>query len=414
MFLHRTPLLPNLCLIAFASAGSFPGAFAQRPAAPAPTGDGHTWRLKRQEQTAPLTDWRTGQTRTYRMVSMLVPEGWSMTPAPGETFGKIDCANQSSRFLLSSVSPDKSTGVVVLPAQATMWSTNQNYLQQSAAFARQWKASACTIRQPQSFADGLREGASKLMPGAQTGPITPVPELSAALPGIVAGANRQLEPTGAHIDAEAGRIHLTGNLQGHAVEAYMVAMRTIRTTTAPGGGQVFITDYPLVALIFAPPGQLEKNEKLLSTVLASVEVAPEWFEQGQGYVAATIAKIQGAQQEVARIHANMARDNANAAAQQQAIRSNAANYRSNVISAVAANRSAALDHSSQQFSLYMGDQAIYKDPSTGQRVQMSSGYNHVWASTTGNTSDYILTDSPSYNPNGQAGSASWSQMEIQH
>jgi hypothetical protein len=74
-------------------------------------------------------------------------------------------------------------------------------------------------------------------------------------------------------------------------------------------------------------------------------------------------------------------------------------------------RAAALDHSSQQFALHMGDQAIYSDPSTGQKVQMSNQYGHAWASTTGNTNEYILTDSPSYNPNGQAGSGSWTQMK---
>jgi hypothetical protein len=62
----------------------------------------------------------------------------------------------------------------------------------------------------------------------------------------------------------------------------------------------------------------------------------------------------------------------------------------------------------------MGDQAIYKDSSTGQSVQLSSQYNHVWASTTGNTNDYILTDSPSYDPNGRVGSSGWSEMQIQH
>jgi hypothetical protein len=110
----------------------------------------------------------------------------------------------------------------------------------------------------------------------------------------------------------------------------------------------------------------------------------------------------------------MAQDNANATAQQAAIRSDTANYRSNVMSSVARNRSAALDHSSQQFALYMGDQAIYKDPTTGQRVQMSSGYDHVWASTTGNTNDYVMTDSASYDPNGHVGSGRWTQMQMEH
>jgi hypothetical protein len=150
------------------------------------------------------------------------------------------------------------------------------------------------------------------------------------------------------------------------------------------------------------------------TLLSSVQIDPDWTRNAQFYVAALYEKINGAYAQVNRIHQQMAQDNANAAAQQQAIRNDTANYRSKVMSTVAANRSAALDHSSQQFALYMGDQAIYKDPTSGEKVQMSSQYGHVWASSTGNTSDFIMTDSPSYNPNGQAGSASWTQMEVVH
>jgi hypothetical protein len=388
-----------------------PTASPQKASAP----DTQTWKLKRVEQSAPLTDWRTGQTRTYRMMNMLLPDAWTMEPRPGPDFGKIDCADNSSRFLLSAISADKSTGILVVPAQATLWSTNQAYLQQRAAFARQWKSSACTIEQPKALSAALLEAAPKLVPGAQiVGQMQPVPDLSDQMPQIVAGANQKLAASNSHITADAGRLRLTGSLQGRQAEMWLIAMQTVRTDPAPGGGQVMITDYPLLALVFAPPGQLDRNDKLLSAVLASVQVDPEWTDQGQGYVAAVLAKIQGAQQEVARIHANMALDNANAARQQQAIRNGAAQNRSQVIANVAHDRSAALDHSSQQFALYMGDQAIYKDPSSGQQVQMSSGYNHVWASSSGSTNQYILTDSPSYNPNGNAGSAGWTQMEMEH
>ena len=167
-------------------------------------------------------------------------------------------------------------------------------------------------------------------------------------------------------------------------------------------------------MLYAPPGQLDSNDKLLMTLLSSVQIDPDWTRNAQFFVAALYQKINGAYATVNRIHQQMQQDNANAAAQQQAIRTNSANYANQVHSAVAANRAASLDHSSQQFALYMGDQAVYKDPSTGQRVQMSGGYDHVWASTTGNTSDYILTDSASYNPTGQAGSSSWSQMQVEH
>lgn len=123
------------------------------------------------------------------------------------------------------------------------------------------------------------------------------------------------------------------------------------------------------------------------------------------------ARVGRERQQGKAIYANIAADNANAARQQAAIRAGAQQYSYDVHNSVAANRSAAFEHSNQQFALSMNDQAIYKDPSTGERVQMSNQYSHAWASTTGNTNEYILTDSPSFNPNGQVGSGSWKQLQ---
>ena len=151
--------------------------------------------------------------------------------------------------------------------------------------------------------------------------------------------------------------------------------------------------------------QLLEIESRLERMLAS------GWRQSTGEAAAI---KQQTKQRLNQIAAQMQMDNLNAARQQAAIRQDAQNYANHVYSSVAANRSAALEHSSQQFSLYMGDQAQYHDPTTGGIVQVPSGSNHVWASQTGNTSEYILTDSPSFNPNGQVGSAGWTQMSMVH
>jgi hypothetical protein len=110
----------------------------------------------------------------------------------------------------------------------------------------------------------------------------------------------------------------------------------------------------------------------------------------------------------------MIADNQRTAAKIANIQAGVSQYRSQVMSNVSANRSAALEHSSQQFALYMGDQAQYRDPSTGHNVILPSGSDHVWASSTGNSNEYILTDSASYNPNGRVGSSGWSEMQVQH
>jgi hypothetical protein len=375
--------------------------------------DTHTWHLKREERSAPLTDWETGQTRTFKMMSMLVPEGWTMQPSPGANFAKVDCADMSGRIQIAAMNADKSIGVLVIPAGASMSATNPALLQQKMQLLHDFKSGFdCSIEQPQPLPQKMQQGATMIVPGAQiVGGMEPVPGLSAELPAIVAAANRNAN--GSRITAEAGRLRLTGSLNGQQREMWLISMLTERTEIGPGGSVTY-NDLPMVALLFAPPGQLDANDKLLMTVLSSVDIAPEWTHNNQLFVAKSYEKVNGAYATVNRIHQQMQQDNANAARQQQAIRTNSANYANQVHSAVAANRSAALDHSSQQFSLYMGDQAIYKDPSTGQNVQMSSQYGHVWASTTGNTNDYIMTDSPSYDPNGKVGSSGWTEMQIQH
>jgi hypothetical protein len=396
---HRYPA----ALLAASLLSLLPAACAQRSPRPTPTADPHAIHLHREQRSAPLTDWQTGQTRTFPMMSMLLPAGWQLNVQPGPDFAKIDCADTSGRIMVSAISPDQTTGILVLPTSAVTSSLTP----QKADVLRHFSSGFdCKVEQPMSLTAKLQDGATRLFPGAHaTGPVEPIPGLSDQMAAIVAAANQR----GQRISAEAGRIRLSGTIQNKPAEMWLVAMQTQRVENG-----ATLSDLPLAAVLFAPPGQLDANDKLLMTLLASVQIDPEWTRNAQFYVAAAYEKINGAYAAVNRIHQQMQQDNANAAAQQQAIRNDTANYRSKVMSQVASNRAAALDHSSQQFALYMGDQAIYKDPSTGQRTQMSNQYDHVWASTTGNTSDYIMTDSPSFDPNGKVGSSGWTQLQVEH
>ncbi len=359
--------------------------------------------LHREDRSAQLTDWQTNQSRNFRMMSMLLPEGWQLNVRPGANFAKIDCADISGRISLSATSADQGTGILVLPTSAVISAVSPRKADILHHFSGTFD---CKVEQPMSLSAKLQDGATHLFPDAHvTSGVQAIPGLSEQMASIVAAANQH----GVRISAEAGRIRLTGTMQNKPVDMWLVAMQTQRQEDG-----ATISDLPLAAVLFAPPGQLDANDKLLMTLVSSVQIDPEWTRNAQYYVAALYSKINGAYATVNRIQQQMMQDNANAASQQQAIRTNTANYRSKVMSQVASNRASALDHSSQQFALYMGDQAIYNDPSTGQRVQMSNQYDHVWASTTGNTNDYLMTDSASYDPNGHVGSSSWTQLQVEH
>lgn len=376
-----------------------------------PASEGHVWKLRRVEKASQAPDPVSPrhELKPVRLFSMLVPEGWTSNFKDGP--GPPDCANQMGRLNIIAASADKSTGIIIVPTQATYWSSNQMANRQRASMSQTWHFN-CTVTQPKTLAAGLAEAAGKAAQDSHAvGSVQPVPGLSSELPHIVEQANQSLAQSGQHMSAEAGRIRVKGTLDGKPVEMWVIAMQTQRTSNGPGGSET-ITDIPLFAIAFAPQGQLDANDKLLMTVLSSVQIDPQWTAYNQQLISNILQTISNTNATIARIHQQMMQDNANAAAQQAQIRSNAANYASQVRSSVAQNRAAALDHTSQQFALYMGDQALYHDPTSGQNVQLSSSYDHVWASSTGNNNSYILTDSPSYNPNGQAGSGSWTQMQM--
>lgn len=250
----------------------------KRPANPASTSksgnDSQTWHLRREERSAPLTDWQTHQTRDFKMMSMLLPVGWLLDVRPGPNFATIDCADTTGRIMISATSPDKSTGIFVIPTNATMSSNSQALLQQKAGIMRNFKGAfnCTTTPQPQTLATSLQQGASMIAPEAHAeGQVQPVPGLSEQIPQIVAGANQR---GSSHITAEAGRLRLAGSFQGKQVEMWLVALATHRTESVPGG-TVTYSDLPLCALIYAPQGHLDQSDRLLMTVLSSVQMDPD-------------------------------------------------------------------------------------------------------------------------------------------
>ena len=71
------------------------------------------------------------------------------------------------------------------------------------------------------------------------------------------------------------------------------------------------------------------------------------------------------------------------------------------------NQQRAQDAQHQQFSQYLRDVETYRNPDTGERVELSNQYGHAWTNGSG---EYILSDSPNFNPD-QHLNGSWTQMQ---
>lgn len=383
----------------------------------------HMWHMKKAEVTTmtgwdAMPQWNIPAKPKHQVVAltMLIPVDWQFQGTHKE-FKIGDCNFTEGRIAFVAASPDKTAGMISWPHPVSLWSDDRSILQQIQQDNRQFVAMQnCKVEQPRSLSQQMpilvREFAPEL--GGKfhtTGPMEPVPGIADKLKVAIDGANQHLAEHGSHVDVEVGRVPIRNDDASDTGEGYLTVMQQIRSDHLPNGATVWTIDYPLQVATFAPQGKYASMDAMFSAMLDSVQLDPG-FQQDAMQASINIQSIkQQTKQRLNQIAAQMQIDNLNAARQQAAIRQDTQNYANHVYSSVAANRSAALEHSTQQFSLYMGDQAEYHDPTTGGTVQLPSGSNHAWASQTGNTSEYILTDSSSFNPNGQVGSASWTQMQ---
>jgi hypothetical protein len=395
--MNKLVLLFFVVCIAGSPGGAVRAADAGRSA------PGHVWQM----QKVSFIDMGASQPNLVAG-SMLTPPGWTVR-ANGNYI--MDCVFSPVRLVIAASRPDGNLGLMIFPGVVAAWSDNPQVLQMyRTGYAEFAKTKKCEVKAPRSVDVALREGLGQL--GMQAvGGAEAVPGLSDELRAQVQKVNQQLaqHPGAGSMSAEGGRIRFSGSINGKSVEGWLIMVLATRTTPLPNGqGTLTFTDAPLICEMFAAPGQLDTNEKMLSAMLGTIQVDPNWQRYAEQDSIQVQQMMQQAYARVANIHNQMMQDNLQTQRKIGAIRQGTADYARKVYSNVASDRAAALDHSSQQFSLYMGDQAIYKNPATGERVQMSSAYGHAWA---GSGNDYVLTDSASYDPNGKVGSGGWTELQ---
>jgi hypothetical protein len=399
-------------------AGTCAGQTTQKPASGAASsakasgaGDAHVWHM-RKEEAYDTVDMGNGQPTKLVAYSMLMPADWQgklgvYYPQPADcnvTLGQVSFTVQSA---------DQLTGLNVLPIPATAWTDNPRIAQQIQAVNQQMgRLQRCLLDKPIGFENALAAAAGKY--GTLVGKVEPIPHLSEQLAATAVQANAQLQQQGQtamKLTASSGRQRITSTMNGKPVDAYVMAIQVMKTEPAMGGGTFYSFQTPLFAIVRAPQGQLDAQFGMMLAMLMSIEYNPQWQATVGQETIHLIQIIQNTKSKLDQIAANMAADNARTAQRIAQIHQDTANYAANVRQSVAANRATAMDHSAQQFSLYMGDRTEYSNPATGEHVQLPSQYGHAWASSTGNTNDYIVTDSPSYNPNGNVGNGTWTEMQ---
>jgi hypothetical protein len=230
--------------------------------------------------------------------------------------------------------------------------------------------------------------------------IEPIPEMA----DQVQGQMRQYEQQAAHaglrmrVTGDLGRARLAYSLNGQPVEEWLTALTFASGTPGPAfnmaTGAIGQTTYytcgaELVFALRAPAGELDARENFFLTVLSTVKVDPKW------------------QVRVAQVMTDMAAADAKGAMDRSRIIAQNGRDISNIISKTYENTTKGRDRAMEGWSQYMRGVQTYRNPNTGETVELSNNYGNGWAGPNG---QYILSDSAGFDPN-TLHMGNWTRLE---
>ena len=344
-----------------------------------------------------------GFERPMRALSLLVPSDWQFQGSVRYNTS-IGCHADLVQVSFRAASPDNRLAVEMFPGLHWTWADDPSSvraMQMSAQQAMRFGRKECDIMPPMMPGDFLRRMVvPKVRPNARVVAVEPMPDVSQKLQekareqeNIAARVGMRMR-----IRAEAARARLEYDLNGQAVEEWITAVTFAAATVGPSfnmvTGQMGQTQFYncggyLIFALRAPQGQLPSREKFFNLVLGTVQVDPAW----QGRVNQVLVNMQA-------IDAKGVRDRSAIIAQNQ-------RDISNIINQTYENRQRSQDASAEQFSQYIRGVETYRNPHTGETVELSNQYGHAWIN---NANEYILTDSPGFDPN-VALKGNWTALE---
>jgi len=217
----------------------------------------------------------------------------------------------------------------------------------------------------------------------------PLPELAKAL-----GAGKQIHPS-VSVSAGAGKVRIEYNRSGVpmeeeiycVVELFSFPIQTMMGTVTNTNWYI---DY--IFSFKSEKGKLEANSKIFQTIAYSFKLNMQWFSKYNQVVEYLVKRQIQQIQSVGQL---------------SRIISQTSNEISDMSMQSYYQRQEVNDRIADNFSQYIRGVEKYYDPIEQKTVELPSGYNNVW---TNNLGEYILSDSPSFNPN-IGSNLNWQKIE---
>jgi hypothetical protein len=336
-------------------------------------------------------------------LTLLIPTDWQFQGTVQYDM-KTACHANIVQLVFRASSPDGRLAMELLPGNVWQWADDPNMRnmiessnQQMARFGRR----GCDVMPPMTAEQFLRRA---VLPSARRGASIAsseaMPDAEARMQEEAREAQRMAAQQGMRVNVRtsANRVRLGYAIGGQPVEEWFTAMTTSVGMAGPsfnmragrmGQSLYYSSTADHVFGMRAPQGQLDAQEKLFQLLMGNVRVDPAW------------------QARVQQVIANLQAQDSKGAADRSAIIAQAGRDTAKSIHDAYENATTSRDHAMANWSQYMRGVQTFRNPSTGDTVELSNQYDHAWAGSDGT---YLVTDSANFNPN-SALQGNWTRLE---
>ncbi len=321
------------------------------------------------------------------VVRFLIPADWRSEESSVTWDGReMRCPANMIKVRFQAASPDGLSGVQIVPGKMWLSASEPMMLQimrNSAASGQ-----GCDVGPVLNSIAYLRQTVVPgLRPGARVVSAEAMPAVSEAKQALLAQTYGPLVQAGylRGFQADAGAVKVEYSQNGQAVTEWITTGVTSIASRTPSRaalmqGQVVnsASTFSIISEgVFAlrmPAGRFDN--KLAATIVASMRPNPVY----QAAVSNFLAGMNKTANDGAMARARIWRE----AGQQM----------SATISQSYQNQQAVQDRSAAQFSQTIRGVETFVNPSSGERVELSGGYDNAWVNRRG---EYLLSDSPGFN-----------------
>ena len=335
--------------------------------------------------TPPVTPTKTTKTIKYKTAScidsqgtgleaysMLIPSDWTFN---GEINWILDNPIMPATAHFSTQNANNTVEYEGLPNQSMFWTDNQLIQYTNPLGSRYFGA---LVMQPLGAIDSLKQIVIPMYRGDVTNlkyiSEGDVPEIAKLFPS---GTD---PTTGMSYSAEAGKVRIEYTLNGVAVEDEIYCViQSIKTPVGQyANNNWFVSN---IASFRAPKGKLDLYSNTLQTIAFSSSINLQWLNKYNQLVYYLIRQQVKQIQSIGQL-------------------SNMLSQMSDEISSenqkAWEDRQATNDKLVDDFTHGILGVDSYYDPIAEKTIELPSGYNNAWTNSLG---EYILADSPSFNPN---------------